>query len=497
LHKKNSTDPASLGYGSCGEEKREDAKKRKKRKKDEDAGEKRRISKMISAKTLAVVGFLAVALIAAPAAWAGVQMYQGSWIAQSFGNDKTTGVETESDTWSVFAMPEGNNCNGVQPRCSISLTGALAGTTPNSPGLTPKQFDPLAAFCVPLTAWGLNATRPAKGLTATTGGDFARPIPPLFRDPAHFTAGGAGRTTACTDATTALGGKATNFTLTTNDPRMGIVMKGAPVRGTGSANTTSNGAFTFAPAPATRVPGVAGGMRRTTTGSASNFAPYLYSYTYATFRNATANFAQAKGFFTAGASKSTASFPYAKGGGGNVANSIVKKGAGNFGGTMRLLGRMTTKVCYFRAGGCSLGENDWRYDVIGTGGLGTSNGVLTSQYTVMYSAIYYQTLLMQQSTIMAIGDRFPWTTGNITVTATGRGPNKTFEKRHGYDNRVAGVGQVQLVSPIITKWLQPAANFETGGIAVLRINFVPEPVTALMLVAGLSLLGVLYRARGR
>jgi hypothetical protein len=115
----------------------------------------------------------------------------------------------------------------------------------------------------------------------------------------------------------------------------------------------------------------------------------------------------------------------------------------------------------------------------------------------MYSAIYYHTLLMQKSTVMAIGDRFPWTTGTVTLTATGRGPNNTVEKRSGYDNRVAGIGTVQMVSPIITKWLQPAVNFETGGIAILRIKFVPEPVNALMLVAGLSLLGVLYRARGR
>jgi hypothetical protein len=175
----------------------------------------------------------------------------------------------------------------------------------------------------------------------------------------------------------------------------------------------------------------------------------------------------------------------------------VKKGAGNFGGTMQLLGQMTTKVCYFRNGGCSLGENNWRYDAIETGGLATSNGVLTDPYTVVYWAIYYHTLLMQRSTVMVVGDRFPWTTGTVTVTATGRGPNNTVERRQGYDNRVAGIGTVQMVSPIITKWLQPSVNFETGGIAVLRIRFVPEPLNAVMLVAGLSLLGVLYRVRGR
>jgi len=134
---------------------------------------------------------------------------------------------------------------------------------------------------------------------------------------------------------------------------------------------------------------------------------------------------------------------------------------------------------------------------VGTIGIRSPGGVLTAPATVMYTLFYYHTLLMQQSTIMMIGSRFPWTTGSVTVTATGRGPNNTIERRHGSDNRVAGVGTVQLVTPIITKWLQPSINFETGGIGVLRIKFVPEPASVLMLVAGLSLLGVLHRARGR
>ncbi len=44
-------------------------------------------------------------------------------------------------------------------------------------------------------------------------------------------------------------------------------------------------------------------------------------------------------------------------------------------------------------------------------------------------------------------------------------------------------------SPSALKW--------HGGIAILRIVFVPEPQRWLMLVAGLSVLGVLYRIRGR
>jgi hypothetical protein len=110
---------------------------------------------------------------------------------------------------------------------------------------------------------------------------------------------------------------------------------------------------------------------------------------------------------------------------------------------------------------------------------------------------YYHTFLMQTSVIMGIGSRFPWTTGSVTVTATGRGPNNTIERRHGFDNRVSGIGSVQLVTPIITKWLQPATNFETGGIGILKLEFVPEPGKWMLLVAGLSLLSVFYRFRGR
>jgi hypothetical protein len=40
-------------------------------------------------------------------------------------------------------------------------------------------------------------------------------------------------------------------------------------------------------------------------------------------------------------------------------------------------------------------------------------------------------------------------------------------------------------------------KFETGGIAILRIKFAPEPRAWLMLVAGVSCLGVFYRWRTR
>lgn len=161
---------------------------------------------------------------------------------------------------------------------------------------------------------------------------------------------------------------------------------------------------------------------------------------------------------------------------------------------MRLLGSITRKACYFRNGGCSLGSMNWRYDAIGASGY-KAGGVLTSPSIFTYSAQYYHSALMQASTVMARGERFPWTTGSVTVTAVGRGTHRTIERRKGYDNRVKGVGTIQLVSPVVTRWLQPAANYETSGVAVLRFMFLPEPGKMLALVAGLSLLSVLYRIR--
>ena len=123
---------------------------------------------------------------------------------------------------------------------------------------------------------------------------------------------------------------------------------------------------------------------------------------------------------------------------------------------------------------------------------------MTGGYIAQYSGMYYHTALMQASTVMAVGSRFPWNTGEVTVTATGRGPHKTIERREGYDKRTAGgKGAVQLVTPVITRWLQPASNFETGGVGILRLEFVPEPGKWMLLVAGLSTLAVAYRARRR
>jgi hypothetical protein len=111
--------------------------------------------------------------------------------------------------------------------------------------------------------------------------------------------------------------------------------------------------------------------------------------------------------------------------------------------------------------------------------------------------MYYHTVLMQVSTNMVRGYRFSWTTGSVTVSGLDP-PHITVEKRQGTDLRTAlGKGTIQLVTPVLTRWTQPAFDQFTGGVGILRLRFVPEPGKWMLLVAGLSLLGVLYRGRGR
>jgi hypothetical protein len=404
---------------------------------------------------------------------------------------KCTRITPDFSVYSVTGIPMGIQCNAGNPRCPIS-------STPTSMG----KFDPLGGFtpmdntsttsphCAPLSTYGSSITvRPAKGDTAY--GSMTFRIPPVYRNPLFFTTSGQPKHTSCWAADTG----AWTSTQTRFGADKGLIQKGARIAGSGSAGTTGGplGGFTFASAPASGSSGI-----RVTglVGQVPNTYPYIYSYTYATLRND-------KGVFGPGQGPGGFTIQYTLGATNSIGASImVTKGKNKFGGTMKMLGAMTTKVCYWLqqgGGGCSLGVANWRYDAIGAPAQ-TMGGNVTMGNIYYFNTTYYNTRLAKTTPLDVSGSRFPWTTGSATVTAVARGPHKTVHYAHGYDNRNTttglGKGTIQLVSPIITRWFG-YADYETGGIAVLRIKFVPEPQTWAILIAGVSLLGVGYRMRGR
>ncbi len=405
------------------------------------------------------------------------QQYQGSLIIESRGNDLLpTGV------FFVYGMPQGNQCNPSRPLCKFASTPVTVTM------FGKKAFDPLGVYCTPISYFGKTKRAPMSA-TFFYG-------PPFYRNPAFFTPGGAPNATSCAATTTVSGGPATML-LSTNSPKRGKVMKGAPLTGEQIVTLIGTGPAGFklkaAPKVPVKTPGPTGfGLRRTTSGDQNLIFPYIYSYTYATLRN------DAGSFFAAGGPGSFA-LKYKVGYPTTVAEIKVKAGAKKFGGVMRLLGKLTTKGCQFKYGGCSLplGVDNGRYDAAGAKAY-TSMGVVTKGYGAYYAAKHYNTALMTVSTVYAYGARFPWTTGTVTVSAKLPDYATTFEVRKGYDKRTPlGKGTIQLVTPVLTHWFNKGFVTETAGVGVLRLKFVPEPEKWLLLAAGLLTLGILQRAPRR
>jgi len=427
---------------------------------------------------------IATLLLCAPNALADTQLFSGSWHVKAFGNERTGGTGASS-VYSAVALPLGQQCNPLQPRCPFQST-----PTDGKGNFSPVGGSPIQGlYCTPYTQFrSKRFTRyespshcfpwRASAMRQRTHGRQYVCIPP-YRNPAFFTPGGNPNTTSCSKRSTTLG----------SDGQLGgapgRVQLGDPLTGTFSATTTGTGkrAFAFPAAPLT-----GGGIRGKRTGQLSFYYVTPYLYTYADLRNASGMFGPSQG-------PGSFSIPY-RVNALTVAKVAVKQGAARFGGTMRMLGSLTSKVCYFRAGGCSLGAANWQYDPIGASAR-TSGGVVTGAYQALDSEFLFNSALGQWSTVMIIGSRFPWTTGSVTVTAVGRGPHETVHYAKGYDNRTptSGRGTIQLVSPTLTHWLQPSAKFETGGIAILRLQFAPEPSAGLMLVAGVGVLAAGYRLR--
>jgi hypothetical protein len=191
---------------------------------------------------------------------------------------------------------------------------------------------------------------------------------------------------------------------------------------------------------------------------------------------------------------------FAKGGGpgsftvSHSARVHVTAGENQFGGTMRLLGQYRTNRGA-EAGSTSVGATPWNLQYIGAGAQ-TSGGVVTAglSYDTMISRPYRYIGKFGYSARSATASVFPWTTGAVEVTALS-GPQATVLKRTGYDNRSPnGVGSVQMLSPMLTRWKSSmGGDYHTGGIAIMKLQFLPEPKTWLMLFAGTCVLGLLVR----
>jgi hypothetical protein len=92
------------------------------------------------------------------------------------------------------------------------------------------------------------------------------------------------------------------------------------------------------------------------------------------------------------------------------------------------------------------------------------------------------------ATNMVTGTKgFPWTTGFIVVTAPGAAPAEIFYQS-GQDLRVAGVGNISMVSGALGQRKLSLANANRGWVTLT----LPEPTAALGAAAALSVLGLCH-----
>jgi len=82
---------------------------------------------------------------------------------------------------------------------------------------------------------------------------------------------------------------------------------------------------------------------------------------------------------------------------------------------------------------------------------------------------------------------FPWTTGFITVTAPGAAPAEIFYQS-GTDSRVAGIGNVSMVSGALGQRKLSGANANRGWVSLS----IPEPTMVIGAGAALAMLGLCH-----
>ncbi len=228
------------------------------------------------------------------------------------------------------------------------------------------------------------------------------------------------------------------------------------------------------------------------SGSLPSMSPYLFVSTLASSaRNDTGFFAAGRGpgSYTFG-TFATLSLP------GRVR---ITAGANQFGGTMRLLGALTSTRAHAYRSRTYVGSKLASFKLLGGRCSGVSCPLPAG--SLASSSLVYRTSMSKQTTAAITEWGFPWTTGMVSVAAGDYFFASTLV-RTGFDHRTAlGFGSIQLVAPQLVHWNFPKRSApwdrHTGAIGVLRIKFVPEPSGWVMLVSGAAFLSVGYARRKR
>lgn len=287
-------------------------------------------------------------------------------------------------------------------------------------------------------------------------------------------------------------GAPTTFTKPTrggNHCPEGINQFGHPLTGFGTIHTTG-AASTTRPTESPRgFTIIRGDISAVTSGASLPYAfPWLFSVHYLDLRNQRGEFCQGCGPGRYGG------FHMDLGARDDDRASIsVRAGANKFGGTLQLLGTHYSSAGDHSGYDTYVAKYTWLFNYVGAAAR-MSEGAITGPALGSANNTYacWNFGCVVQTTVRA--KAMSWTTGTVSVAGLD-GSFTTRMARAGFDNRDAnGYGEIQMVSPHLTRWIFGPNSYHSASIGILRINFAPEPHEMLLLGAGLSLLLLLYRA---
>jgi hypothetical protein len=281
--------------------------------------------------------------------------------------------------------------------------------------------------------------------------------------------------------------------------------KGAPLTGQGSIHTTGNTSTSRASSNPRGFTLIASDLYGAEDGASARYrSPYLWEKRHANLRNQRGVFCEGCG---PGRYDSAPRFSFSnlrKGERTGKDRLGVTPGANKFGGTMKLLGTVYTNEGFGRSSYDSyISENTWLFDYVGAGAYASGGAITAPAFGQDYNHyIGRYAGFTGTHTVQAFA--LSWTTGTATVSGSGSfSPFITVMARAGFDHRTAhGYGEIQMVSPMLTRWIYDFRRnrklvYHTGAIGILKLRFTPEPQLWMLLGAGLSLLGLLYRAKRR